>query len=116
MQPPSTSAYLRDHIAQLKMEAEARNNKPSPVPIALNSVQQYVQKISAWIIALPTSQQQRKYSIDEVIALAELKGQYAELPSQSNVAEALREVGFTQVRSWKKADRSKRFWVYKQHS
>jgi hypothetical protein len=81
--------------------------------ISLSPVEQYCQKISSWINALPTSQQERKYSINEVITLAGLKGQHEELPAQADVAEALRKANFIQVRSWKKADRNKRFWIYK---
>lgn len=113
MQPPASYTYLRDRIEQLKIEAEALNQKSMATQSSACPLEQHRQKISEWINALPTSQQQRKYGIDEIITLAALKGQYEELPAQSDVAEALRKVGFTQVRSWKKADRSKRFWIYK---
>jgi hypothetical protein len=113
MQPPSSSTYLRDRITQLKMEAEARNNNPLPVRVACTPLEEYCQKINAWIHTLPLSQQQRKYSIQEVISLAGLKGQTTELPALSDVATALRLANFQQVRSWKKADRSKRFWLWK---
>lgn len=113
MQPPSSSTYLRDRIAQLKMEAEARNNSPLPARVVCTPIEEYCQKINAWIHTLPQSQQERKYSIEEVISLAGLKGKTTELPALSDVASALRLANFQQVRSWKKADRSKRFWVFK---
>lgn len=112
MQPPSTSTYLRDRIAQLKIEAEARNNNPLPARVALTPIEEYRQKIDTWIHTLPPSQQGRKYSIEEIISLAGLKGQTTELPALSDVATALRLASFQQVRSWKKADRSKRFWLW----
>ena len=112
MQPPSSSTYLRDRIAQLKMEAEARNNNLLPARVAYTPVEKYCQRINAWIDTLPPSQQERKYSIDEIINLAGLKGQTTELPALSDVATALRLANFQQVRSWKKADRSKRFWIW----
>ena len=113
MPPPTSYTYLRDRIAQLKMEAEALNKKSLPTQVFLSPVEQYCQKIGSWINALPTSQQDRKYAINEVITLAGLKGKYEELPAQADVAEALRKAGFIQVRSWKKIDRSKRYWMYK---
>jgi hypothetical protein len=116
MQPPSSSTYLRDRITQLKMEAEARNNNPLPVRVACTPIEEYCQKINAWIHTLPLSQQERKYSIEEVISLAGLKGQTTELPALSDVATALRLTNFQQVRSWKKADRSKRFWVWQKNN
>jgi hypothetical protein len=116
MPPPSSSAYLRDRIAQLKMEAEARNNSPLPARVACTPIEEYCQKINAWIHTLPPSQQERKYSIEEVISLAGLKGQTTELPALSDVATALRSTNFQQVRSWKKADRSKRFWVWQKNN
>jgi hypothetical protein len=112
MQPPSSSTYLRDRIAQLKMEAEARNNNPLPARVAYRPAEEYFQKINVWIHTLPPSQQERKYSIEEIINLVGLKGQTTELPALSDVATALRLAKFIQVRSWKKADRSKRFWVW----
>ncbi len=113
MQPPSSSTYLRDRIAQLKMEAEARNNNPLPARVACTPIEEYCHKITIWIHTLPPSQQERKYSIEEIISLVGLKGQTTELPALSDVATALRLAKFMQVRSWKKADRSKRFWVFK---
>jgi hypothetical protein len=113
MQPPTSSTYLRDRIAQLKMEAEIRNNNLLPVGVAFNPIEQYSQKINSWIHTLPISQQERKYSIEEIISLVGLKGQTTEFPSLSDIATALRNANFIQVRSWKKADRSKRFWVFK---
>ncbi len=113
MQPPSSYTYLRDRIAQLKMEAEARNNNPLSARVACTPIEEYCQKINAWIDTLPPSQQERKYSIEEIISLAGLKGKTTALPALSDVATALRLAKFSQVRSWKKADRSKRFWVYK---
>ena len=113
MPPPASYTYLRDRIEQLKMEAKALNKNPLPTKISLSPVEQYCQKISSWINALPTSQQDRKYGINEVITLAGLKGLHEELPAQADVADALRKAGFSQVRSWKKADRNKRFWLYK---
>lgn len=112
MQPPSTYTYLRDRIAQLKMEAEAQNNKPMPTQVAFSPIEEHYQKISSWIHTLPPSQQVRKYGIEEIISLVGLKGQTTELPALSDVATALRLANFQQVRSWKKADRSKRFWLW----
>jgi hypothetical protein len=111
MQPPSSSTYLRDRIAQLKMEAEARNNNPLLTGVASTPIELYYKKIDAWIHTLPITQQQRKYSIEEIVSLADLKGQTTEFPALSDVATALRKANFIQVRSWKKSDRSKRFWI-----
>jgi hypothetical protein len=113
MQPPTSSTYLRDRIAQLKMEAEARNNNLLLAGLGSTPIEQYCQKINSWIHTLSSTQQERKYSIEEIISLADLKGQTTKFPALSDIATALRNTNFIQVRSWKKADRSKRFWVFK---
>lgn len=111
--PPANFAYLRNRILQLKHEAEALNQSPRVAKITTQVIELHSQKITKWMESLPKSQQERKYSIDEIIRLANLNGLLEAIPARSDVAKALRSANFIQVRSWKKDDRNKRFWVWK---
>ena len=113
MQPPATSAYLRDYIEQLKLEARTLSEKKLvEVVKSKNSIEIYTHQIISWVSALPESQQKQPYTMDSAIRLANLKGVYAETPSAQLVALALRKAGFHQIRSWKKVDRNTRLWVW----
>jgi hypothetical protein len=112
-QPPATSAYLRDYIDRLKLEAKA-----SLGAISVKAVQQksptetYTHQILSWISELPESQQRQPYTMSSIIKLADLKGIHTESPSPQQIAPALRKAGFKQIRSWKKIDRNIRLWVW----
>lgn len=114
MQPPATSAYLRDYIEQLKLEAKTQPVKQlAKVVSSIDPIEIYTHQIISWISALPESQQKQPYAMDSVIRLAGVKGIHTAAPSGQQVALALRKAGFQQTRSWKKADRNTRLWLYK---
>jgi len=75
--------------------------KPTP---SLNAL------IEGWVKSLTPGQQLRKYGITEIIQLAGLKGRYKELPAKQMVATALYKCGLSQIRSWKKQLRNRRYW------
>lgn len=110
MQPP-LKPYLKDRIGLIKQQVEAniikagamvsQTAKPTPSLDAL---------IEDWMKSLTPDQQLRKYGISEIIQLAQLKGRYKELPAKQMVATALYKCGFSQIRSWKKQSRNRRYW------
>lgn len=111
MQPPATSAYLRDYIEQLKLEAKTQPAKPLVAATKpIDPIEAYTHEIISWISTLPESQQKQPYKMDSVIRLANLKGAHTAAPSVQQVALALRKAGFQQTRSWKKVDRNIRLW------
>ena len=111
MQPPATSAYLRDYIEQLKLEAKTLPQKQTmEVTRPTDPIKTYTHQIISWISALPESQQKQPYTMESLIRLANLKGIHTAAPSAQQVALALRKSGFQQTRSWKKADRNIRLW------
>ena len=111
MLPPLIKPYLRDRLSLLKREVEAniikagaiasQTAKPTPSLDAL---------IEDWVKSLTPDQQLRKYGISEIIQLAQLKGRYKELPAKQMVATALYKCGFSQIRSWGKKSRNRRYW------
>ena len=113
MQPPVNSAHLRDYIERLKLEARVASSRPLEKSIkSADPIEAYTYQITSWINALPESQQKQPYRIDSIIRLAGLKGVYAESPSPQQVALALRKAGWLMKRSYKKADRNARVWLW----
>lgn len=111
MPPPLMSPYLKDRISLLREEVEAslskdviRASQAIKVPLSLDAL------IEDWMKGLTPNQRSRMYGISEIIQLAELKGRYKELPAKQMVATALYKCGFSQVRSWKKQSRNRRYW------
>ena len=112
MQPPATSAYLRDYIEKLKLEAKTLSQKRTvEITRPTDPIEVYTHQILKWISVLPLSQQMQPYTIDSIIRLAKLKGIHSEAPSPQQVASALRKAGFDQTRSWKKENRNTRLWT-----
>lgn len=113
MQPPTTSAYLREYIDRLKQDIPVTSTEKKPTVNQLSTrIEQQTEKISSWINDLPETLQKQSYSIDAIIRLANLVGLYAPYPSPQHVAIALRRSGFRQVRSWRKVDRNRRLWIW----
>lgn len=111
MPPPLLKPYLRDSLGLLKKEVEANISKNAAKtsqtikpPSSLDAL------IQDWVKGLTQDQRARMYGISEIIQLAQLKGRYKELPAKQMVATALYKCGFSQVRSWKKQSRNRRFW------
>lgn len=111
MQPPATSAYLRDYIEGLKLEAKAlATQSPTRIAAERDPIETYTNQILGWIRTLPQSQQIQSYTMDSIIKLVNLRGTRNGSPSPQYIATALRKAGFQQMRSWKKADRNIRAW------
>jgi hypothetical protein len=113
MQPPQLGATIltytpiRDQLAQLKAYAESRHQS-NPCS---SGVDRLACQIETWLRAMSRQQQFRKFTVDEVIMLAQLTGAYQTLPAKREVAEALRVLGFRAGRDWSNAGRNRRYWV-----
>lgn len=112
MQPPVIGATLRETVNRLAREA---TSTPTPQPtthLALGSISDnYVTQIMNWSQRLTPAQLGRRYSLEEVMTLAGLKGRYRDHASVRYTGEALRRCGFVTKRDWTTAGRNKRFWV-----
>jgi hypothetical protein len=67
-----------------------------------------VDQLKDHLATLPPSQKER-ISIPAI--LPHLQGKYRERPHYIQVAKALRIIGYTSVRSWKKSDSGCRYWL-----
>ena len=102
-----TYTPIRDQLAQLKADAEAcRENV-----LLKSGADRSVHKINVWLKTMSLQQQYRKFTIDEVVTLAQLTGTYQASPAKREVAQALRALGFRPCRDWSTAGRNRRYWM-----
>ena len=114
-QPPVIKAYLKDQLIRLQENAINSIARKPKGHREVDLVKLYTQRIHKWIRSLSPSQQQREFSIKEIMVLADLRGHYRKLASVQYTAEALRNCGFKQNRNWKISGRNKRFWKWSQY-
>lgn len=111
-QPPVIGANLRDAVNRLAREAKATSTAQPPAHASTGSIaDSYVTQIMNWSHRLTPAQLGRRYSMEEVMALAGLKGRYRDHASVRYAGEALRRCGFVTKRDWTSAGRNKRFWM-----
>lgn len=68
-------------------------------------------QISSWWNELPEQIKKRPFQINEISM--HCKGIYKDQPATRDIARALRNLGWEQIRIWKKSGRNKRLWIYK---
>ena len=111
MQPPMIGVNLREVVNRLALEAMIDHPPTTHVP-AEPIPDGYVTQITRWTQRLTPAQLGRCFSMDEVMALAGLKGRYRDHASVRYTGEALRRCGFKQKRDWTAAGRNKRYWLF----
>ena len=103
----STYTPIRDQLAQLKADAEACRESV----LLKSGDDRLVHEINVWLKTMSPQQQYRKFTIDEVVTLAQLTGTYQASPAKREVAQALRALGFRPCRDWSTAGRNRRYWM-----
>ena len=112
VQPPVIGVGLRDAVNRLAREAIAAPSTQPPAHVSTGSIaDKYVTQIMNWSQRLTPAQLGRRYSMEEVMALAGLKGRYRDNASVRYTGEALRRCGFVTKRDWTTSGRNKRYWV-----
>lgn len=111
MQPPLVQASLVSELRQLKAHAEAATHVKTGVP-QTSVVDDYTQRIHAWVSRMTPQQRKRRFTSQEVMALAALQGRFRPAPSAQCTGAALRRCGFTSRRDWTVAGRNTRYWIY----
>ncbi len=112
MQPPVITAHIRASVNQLLTESKDRaNSRESTNQHKIEILDCYADQIMKWSQHLSPVQLLRKYSIEEVMALACLRGRYRDRASVRYTGEALRRCGFITKRDWTVAGRNKRYWI-----
>jgi len=102
---------LRQSIEKLKADAREINSKPPTQPTKpVSLIDRYVVQVKTWVSSLTSLQRQRAYTLEELIALVQLKGHFRDRASNQFTGEALRQSGFTSQRNWTRSGRNKRYW------
>lgn len=109
----SVHAFIRTNFQYLKevTDSEAQNYSAIPKPNTLRPVKPLEVQITELMASLPPAQRDRKWSMVELVA--RLEGRYRDNPHPQMIGEALRRLGWSAVRSYRKADWGRRYWVYK---
>lgn len=66
-------------------------------------------QIRRWWVNLPQASKQRGFHISEIAGVC--RGRFKERPALRDVAAALRTMGWTQQRDWRKAGNNRRVWI-----
>jgi hypothetical protein len=111
MQPPVITAHIRNSVNRLITESKVSKTQEHTNSITVSIPDNYVGQITKWSEHLSAAQLSRKYSIEEVIVLARLRGRYRDQASVRYTGEALRRCGFITKRDWTVAGRNKRYWI-----
>jgi hypothetical protein len=112
MQPPVITPHLRDSVNLLVTKSREKATCHPPSNTEMGAILDcYANQIMKWSQHLSPAQLSRKYSIEEVMALACLRGRYRDHASVRYTSEALRRCGFVTKRDWTVAGRNKRYWM-----
>lgn len=111
MQPPQMTLNLKQRVDQLIARANQQavatpSSWPEP-PNACTNVD-YKQLIQHWYDKEPPALRDRKYSMAEFVI--RFSGRFRPKPATRLIAEALRELGWTEHRDWTRAGRNRRYW------
>lgn len=101
--------FIEAHVRELnalrtKRHAEAAKVEVSTPPV----VPPLVDQVRDYLATLPPAQKQR---ISLPAILPHLRGKYKEHPHLLNIARAMRQLGYTPVRCWRKDDHAHRYWI-----
>jgi hypothetical protein len=108
---------LRQQIDKLKAETLELNSRPSTRPTKpISMIDHYTHQITTWIASMTALQRQRTYTLEEIIALAGLKGHFRSRASNQFTGEALRRSNFYPKRDWTNSGRNKRYWKLKKET
>ena len=101
---------MKSYIAKLKAQAalqqEAACTKAKPLPKAWEPLES---QISRWWANLPESMRNREFQITEIAAACH--GRFRDRPAFRVVAAALRSLGWTPARDWRRLSGIRRLWV-----
>lgn len=111
MQPPRMTPTLKQQVNQLIAQADRASRQSSPSqPVVTSSCPSadYKRLIAHWFEKEPPALRYRKYSMTEFVI--RFAGRFRPKPAARLLAEALRELGWTEHRDWTRAGRNRRYW------
>lgn len=102
---------LRSLVEQQQLEREAQAMSKLKAPRnSLGNLKPLTEQITELMLSLPPAQRNRAWSIVDL--QGRLQGRYKDRPSLGNVGDALRVLGWVQLREWTIDAGNRRMWVY----
>lgn len=104
--------WLLQQIEQLREQAshQVQVKLPSqPASTSSRTNLDYKQLIQHWYEQEAPALRERKYSMTEFVV--RFSGRFRPKPATRLIAEALRELGWTEHRDWTRAGRNRRYWL-----
>ena len=98
----SLKAEVAQRVSMREAHQEARRD-------SLGNLKPLTEQITELMLSLPPAQRNRAWSIVDL--QGRLQGRYKERPSLGNVGDALRILGWLQVREWTPDAGNRRMWV-----
>lgn len=103
----------KSYIDRLKAEVAQRDSMREANQEArrdsLGNLKPLTEQITQLMLSLPPAQRNRAWSIVDL--QGRLQGRYKDRPSLGNVGDALRALGWSQVREWTPDAGNRRLWV-----
>ena len=108
---------LRQQIDKIKAQVQETNLRALTRPTKpISLINHYTHQITEWVGSMTVLQRQRTYTLEEIIALAGLKGHFRSRASNQFTGEALRRSNFYPQRDWSTSGRNKRYWKLKKET
>lgn len=108
----SNAEYLTSFVAAMQrryLQAQhARQEMQVNVLAAVPPVPPLIDQLRDLLATLPDAQKER---ISLPMLLPHLQGKYRDTPHLIHAARAIKQLGYRQVRSWKKTDHGHRYWI-----
>lgn len=117
MQPPQTNPMFKtnmpmhQYLALLQSHVRSHDDRVIRQGALPSNAARFIDPLQAWIASMAPSELARRFSISEVLTLAQLTGTYQASPAKREVAQALRALGFRPCRDWTKGGRNRRYWI-----
>lgn len=105
----SNAEYLTSFVAEMQRKylqaQQARQEMQVNTPPAVPPVPPLIDQLRDLLATLPAQR------ISLPLLLPHLKGKYRDRPHLIHASRAMKQLGYRQIRSWKKADHGHRYWT-----
>jgi hypothetical protein len=112
--PPQIAmkSYI-DHLNKLAILSTSKHSRERPGS-AKSVFEPLETQITRWWTNLPQASRERAFLISEIAGVC--RGRFKERPALRDLAAALRTMGWTQQRDWRKAGNNRRVWMNNEYS
>lgn len=104
---------LRQQLADLKSKSQTTLTHGRTTQRHADILIDLERRLRLWLSGMTPLEQRRRFSTQEIVALAHLQGKRSPAPGDRLIGQTLRSMGFTPRRDWTVAGRNKRYWQLK---